>query len=352
MRIEPAPKMWGYIMPNAQSYIDALRVGDYSAAKDIVSFVQEKYTRIAEQSLGQDYILPLIIYELCQTDISKNDAKIFHFIAEYLHLNGLAKGLIAYSYMTLMQAFPFAVEIKQHNAFKTINAEIDFEDCEDIEEFVSEDSRFSQLTSEIDKDKREELTDFAKTQLTEQDVSKYIEQMDTKTFQTFHKSMQTLSSENELNCPFINKRLSEAGYKKQLLIDKVNEYKNLLINKLGEQGIDFNENTGQMYSLKYDENNLPKNVNDLLERLEIINNLQIESIDITDNAQVQKVHAAVERCKSYRPAWIERDLLQKITDILSFGIKPLIRALTSKQTKVEKEIEETLATISRFSPGI
>jgi len=89
-----------------------------------------------------------------------------------------------------------------------------------------------------------------------------------------------------------------------------------------------------------------------LRRLDIIEDLAIDTIDINDNEHIQKVSQAVVDCKKLRPDWIERELLAKITDILSFGIIPLIRALTSKQTKVEKEIEETITNISKFGPGV
>ena len=316
---------------NTQAYIDALRAGEYFTAKDLVSYVQQKYTVIAKQSLGQDEILPLLIYELCQTDINKKDVDILRFLVEHLYNMDLANGLIGYSYMTFMSAFPFAVEIKQDNSFKLINDEVDIEDFQDIKEFVSGESKFSKLSDKISELQESNLVGLMKKQVTEQDLSEQIGEMGTETFQKNIKRMYEKKSQEEI---------------KNQLIHYVNDYKDLLINKLAQQGVHFSKDTGQEHFLR----GKTKKINDLLIRYHAINNLDIENIDITHETQIQTVNQAVELCKSHRPAWIERDLLDKITDFLSFGIKPLIRALTSKQTKLEKEIEETIMSIPKFGP--
>jgi len=117
--------MWGYIMTNAtknaQSYIDALRAGDYFTAKNLALYVHKKYGSIAGKPLGEEDILPLVIYELCQTDINKHDAERLNFIVEYLYARGLGNGAVGYSYGTLMAAFPLAVEIKQHDSLSLIS---------------------------------------------------------------------------------------------------------------------------------------------------------------------------------------------------------------------------------------
>lgn len=52
----------------------------------------------------------------------------------------------------------------------------------------------------------------------------------------------------------------------------------------------------------------------------------------------EAVSAAVNTCKKNKPDWSERIFLQKLTDFLSLGLKPLYRSIFSKETALEKKI--------------
>jgi len=52
--------------------------------------------------------------------------------------------------------------------------------------------------------------------------------------------------------------------------------------------------------------------------------------------------AQLERCRSNSPEWSERGFLQKLTDILSLGIKPLFRKFFSKESSFKQKTRKSL----------
>lgn len=50
----------------------------------------------------------------------------------------------------------------------------------------------------------------------------------------------------------------------------------------------------------------------------------------------------INKCLNNRPDWSERPFLQKLTDVLSIGIKPLYRAFFSKEKELQKTMEQSI----------
>jgi hypothetical protein len=71
-------------------------------------------------------------------------------------------------------------------------------------------------------------------------------------------------------------------------------------------------------------------------------NNKIDSKTTLNDDDIQQARKTVEICGKSRPAWSERPLLQRIIDILSFGIRPLYCSFFSKEVRLQKEIEHSI----------
>jgi hypothetical protein len=58
-----------------------------------------------------------------------------------------------------------------------------------------------------------------------------------------------------------------------------------------------------------------------------------------DAVAVDRAKVAAKDCINQRPDWSERPFLQKLTDFLSLGVKPLYRAFSSKEKPLMKDLE-------------
>ena len=59
-----------------------------------------------------------------------------------------------------------------------------------------------------------------------------------------------------------------------------------------------------------------------------------------DERDYSAVKTAVNTCQNNKPTWSERSFLQKFTDLLSLGLKPLYRLFFSKEKQFEEELQE------------
>lgn len=118
------------------------------------------------------------------------------------------------------------------------------------------------------------------------------------------------------------------------------DYHTLLLKKLAKEQIQFNSND----SIK----NLPASISSkqqkLITRYEVIAELhqQIQGKSRLDEHDITNVREAVNICKRNQPDWMERSLLQKITDILTLGIKPLYRMFFAPEVRLSDEIEKNM----------
>lgn len=338
-------------MSKTQKYIDALRRGDYYEAVKLVDFINKKYVDVVRKSggsaLAQDEVLPLVIYELCQTDVNVEDIEALNFFVEYVSYHSIAVGGVGYNSFTLAQALPHVIEMKKDGSFKSVMAGVDIEDYHDIKEFVHDTSAFSQLNIKISNLEEQTLLALISRRLDEQALIQKIDQMSVTQFITFKQSIDYLKQEEGLKftCPLIAK-VEKREQLRALLIQYVNDYKEHLIHKLAQAGLDISKDKNSSH-IPYAQDSFAKK---LYDRYQIIEELDIAHIDITNAEEMEEVGLALERCKSMRPAWVEKGLLQKITDVLSLGLIPLIRSLTSKQNKLEAELDETVLNISKYKP--
>jgi len=63
---------------------------------------------------------------------------------------------------------------------------------------------------------------------------------------------------------------------------------------------------------------------------------------ILDDIDILSAKDALNMCITNRPDWSERPFLQRLTDVLSFGFKPLFRFFTSKETELEEKLDQQL----------
>ena len=62
-----------------------------------------------------------------------------------------------------------------------------------------------------------------------------------------------------------------------------------------------------------------------------------------NDEDIKKAKKALKTCLNNKPEWSERPFLQKLTDVLSIGFKPLYRAFFSKEKELEKKLENDLS---------
>ena len=110
----------------------------------------------------------------------------------------------------------------------------------------------------------------------------------------------------------------------------IEEYYKHLGDKLSAEGI-----TAQDKSFEYS----PKQ-NKLIARYKAIQNVHNNIKNNTEltSDEINSVKEAVEECINNRPDWSERPFLQKLTDVLSLGLKPLYRAFLSKEAILQNKL--------------
>lgn len=96
--------------------------------------------------------------------------------------------------------------------------------------------------------------------------------------------------------------------------------------------------------INFNDNNLTPKQQKATRRYEALIKLENAAVQLAFNnkfdANFQKMKQALENIRANEPTWFERSALQKLTDIMSLGIKPLIKYFYSKEKKFKKEIEQ------------
>ena len=72
-------------------------------------------------------------------------------------------------------------------------------------------------------------------------------------------------------------------------------------------------------------------------------NKDIKDKDFLDDNDIKNAKDALSICLDNKPNWSERSFLQKLTDVLSMGFKPLYRAFFSKEKELEKKLGDELS---------
>jgi hypothetical protein len=71
-------------------------------------------------------------------------------------------------------------------------------------------------------------------------------------------------------------------------------------------------------------------------------NTRIENKESLEEADIKQVKSTLQTCLSNKPDWSERPFLQILTDILSFGFKPLYRFFNSREKDFESELSQSV----------
>lgn len=126
----------------------------------------------------------------------------------------------------------------------------------------------------------------------------------------------------------------------ELFIRNINKivsgYQAHLLAKLSSAGVRVYPD-GTMSTLSKD---LPKAVQLLINRYQAITELHdhIKDKKILTNEDLAIAKNSFTKCKDNHPDWSERTFIQKLTDILSLGLKPLYRTLFSREAQLSKEM--------------
>ena len=110
----------------------------------------------------------------------------------------------------------------------------------------------------------------------------------------------------------------------------IEEYYKHLSDKLLAEGITAQDNTSE-YS--------PKQIklNARYRCIKTVHNSIKDNTKFTPD-EINSVKKAVGECINNRPDWSERPFLQKLTDVLSLGLKPLYRAFLSKEAILQNKL--------------
>lgn len=120
----------------------------------------------------------------------------------------------------------------------------------------------------------------------------------------------------------------------------VEGYQALLLAKITSAGVRVYPD-GTMSTLSKD---MPKTVQLLINRYQAITELHdhIKDKKMLTAEDLATAKNSFTKCKNNHPGWSERTFVQKLTDILSLGFKPLYRTLFSQEARLSKEIATIL----------
>lgn len=123
---------------------------------------------------------------------------------------------------------------------------------------------------------------------------------------------------------------------KKEIIETLQEYKEHLQEKAIKKGLNF-DSKGE--SLELPENlsgyqlKLKERYDAIKEACQIATSSEGNTLNSEDKEKIKK---CFKKCTENRPDWSERPFLQKLTDVLSFGMKPLFRGFFSNEkTKIK-----------------
>ena len=92
--------------------------------------------------------------------------------------------------------------------------------------------------------------------------------------------------------------------------------------------------------------NTPPILKKMLTRYQNISDLAatLASKKTLNHSDIKLATNKIITCLNNKPDWSERPFLQKLTDVLSLGIKPLYRAFFSKEKTLQKDMLQTIET--------
>lgn len=334
-------------MSDLRIYIQALRNGEFFKALKIVTAISDKYTRINDGELvGGEELLPLLILELCKEGVQASDLDHLNLLYNYIASdNSLMNGRLGYAMSVLSMAIPVAIMMQEMCASSDAPLKFTQNDIhqiilktpQDIEDFVQSTSPFSQLTSLCQQEKHyRDYRSILDNTLDQPQLQQRFDAMDEQTWKNFEKDLRSFEKEER----FAQEKEKRFAQSTMQLKEKLMEYKNHLHAKLLEADVII---SGKAFLCLSGE--MTPKLEKLIKRYKTITALDIKKLDLERAEDVHKVSLAVETCKKLAPDWLERTMLQKITDILSIGIRPLLRMFFSKEPRFTGQIEELTSSL-------
>lgn len=334
---------------NAQDFVDALRADDYFGALKFVDFVAEKH---AIGSGDFETLFPLLITELMQTDVSENDIPQMRFISNYFkHYEYTA--VVDLQLSNMQMAMANCLVLKKHGYTQATKEDLENDASEVSQTLVSNgEENFAYQTSMIQK-------------LNTAEISRKVQSMSQKAFEKFSEGFQMMKASQQLpeQCDFIAARLRLDATTRLSFKKHIADYQTYLENELMKEGIMIECPGGEQPGrFKIQDENLTSmsdsdeyspRQSKLITRLMAINeiNMQIYNKEQFDAEDARVIGHNLAICKRNEPSWFERRLLDKLTDIFTFGIKPLVRAIMNQEGKINKEIDQNAANlgVAQFS---
>lgn len=309
-------------MNTAQKWIDALRNNDYYEVCHYQNDLLEQYKGI----LSQDDFTPMTIYELCKTDINIEDIHKLRFLNEYFFSKQIICGNIMNPLTTLCAEFPISIQMKADATCEEVIQSIEIKNKDDLNNC----GRFTALEQKS-MEQAGSLRDLLYLPLKESELRQKIIQMKDNQFAIFATSVERLKIKYELNfdCPLINERKNEILLRNKI-IQIASDYRDHLQTKIDKAG------------LTNDSDLISSSQADLLIRYNALNdflNLYKYDSNVQNNMK-QTGSDVLKICLNHHPDWSERPFLQKFTDVLSFGFKPLYRAYFSPEVRLASKLED------------
>ncbi|CDZ78992.1 hypothetical protein BN59_03307 [Legionella massiliensis] len=323
----------GNAMPQAQDYIDALRNHDYFKVLELADFVNNKYAGIKQEgggeAIGADELVQLTIYELCQTDINAEDIEKIRFLFSYIsYHNSLAIGPYGFKAVSFAMPVSFALAAKNAPGFAAAMATVEINNKQEFKNFLKNESPFSTFLNQVNYDNEYGAIT---SPLSEEALVEYVATMPAESFMVFQTNINALANEDIIvDCPII--KTIETRDTVKNTIDALLRH---LETKLASQGVIDAQKSG--LSVKQEK---------LLNRYSAVYDLRDYCKDklIFSEEDRAKVQGVLSVCLENDPSWFERTLIDKISDVLSLGLKPIYRCFFSVESNYRKTLDDKTQT--------
>ncbi|WP_287007478.1 hypothetical protein [Legionella sp.] len=324
----------GRKMDGAQEFVDALREGDYFKALDLSRFINQKYEQM-KKVLGADELVQLGAYELSKTDICEKDILPINFLYNYIQYHrSLAYGEIGYTLTTFLALINIVLAIKMDVNFQTT---IDLTSISDSTQFVS----FLQDTSDFSKLVERNMNQpgwmvVMTIPMNEFELLESIAAMSDNVFENFRRCVQQIQLKLHADAVNFFCPLVQAFENVSALKENVTSFKLRLQNKLMLEEIKVTEK-GEVVSPDEPTSKQQK----LINRYQALHVLcqELQGKKLFDCKDREMIAGVLEICALNGADWHERDFNQKLTDILSVGLKPFYRAFFSKEAAYQQAID-------------
>lgn len=249
--------------------------------------------------LGADDITPLIIYELCKTDVTEKDLDLMKFYEEVMYASFEYSQAMLSCIATLQIAMKFAVNLRKDSNYCTqLDSETQLSDKKAIKDFVDKRSPFALKLNSLPVEKDKVIAD--PTSYLEQNI----EQMNYKTFFNFLNNITSMRRDCEgkndifqLLAHHFNNKMHDKLF--ALLTNKERIKAGIFINQVRDAKTIENTTEGKtLYDLALD-NELFDVANTLSKKhIELKCNEKTDKEYIRDLAYCKKIQAKTDRLRA------------------------------------------------------